>query len=111
MEAAGGTSVRVWRVGESCRRARWPVVPALLAALVAGATSATPRLAAGARLDDPVESGSVLLRVFRDSDGLPQNTVHAGRRGVLQRPRLDGRQPAGPDALQLRSLYRGGPAR
>jgi diguanylate cyclase (GGDEF)-like protein len=77
MEATERAATRVRRNGESYRRAPWPALLALLAGSVAGAGSSAPPPAAGARLDDPVESGSVLLRIFRDSDGLPQDTVHA----------------------------------
>jgi len=65
----------------------------LLAAALAAA-GAWPGLArAAGELDDPVESGSVLLRVFRDSDGLPQNTVHTitlDARGYLWAGTQDG---------------------
>ena len=54
-------------------RAAWSLLAAGALAAVAHAAPPPP----AGDLDDPVESGTVLLRVFRDSDGLPQNTVHA----------------------------------
>jgi len=80
------------RAGERARRAAWASEAvsrarrwlrrgggfALAAAVVAagpGATAATRRQVPA--LDDPFEAGTLLLRIFRDSDGLPQNTIHA----------------------------------
>ena len=61
-----------------CRRALAAGGRLLVAALLAGgAAGAASQPYTRGRLEDPVESGSSLLRVFRDSDGLPQNTVHA----------------------------------
>jgi diguanylate cyclase (GGDEF)-like protein len=82
-ELASGTSC-AGRTVAAHRRPRRGAILALAALLTAAAVpAAPPAVPAG---DDPLESGSLLLRVFRDSDGLPQNTVHAialDRRGYL----------------------------
>jgi diguanylate cyclase (GGDEF)-like protein len=82
-ERVEGTSY-AGRARVAPRRSRRAGVAALAALLAAAAApAAAPAVPSG---DDPLESGSLLLRVFRDSDGLPQNTVHAialDRRGYL----------------------------
>ncbi len=56
-------------------------VAALATSLLIAAASISPGGTIGGHAtpagDDPLESGKLLLRVFSDSDGLPQNTVHA----------------------------------
>ena len=86
-------SSRTWSVRVGCRRGRLKSVSrglALAALLHAGAAAVclgdAVKQPAGPAGEDPLESGSLLLRVFRDSDGLPQNTVHTitlDRRGYL----------------------------
>jgi diguanylate cyclase (GGDEF)-like protein len=70
-----GARNRLHRGGRRAPVAAWCLlIVGLLAGIAAGATAQSFK---PGRIEDPVESGSFLLRVFRDSDGLPQNTVHA----------------------------------
>jgi diguanylate cyclase (GGDEF)-like protein len=84
--ASAGRVAAAARAALGGRGGRPPQMAVVVLALLCAAAAAGAAPAPAARFDDPVDAGSELLRVFRDSDGLPQNTVHAitlDQRGYL----------------------------